>query len=126
VLNFIVNLGFTLFNFMLWAFVTDIIDYQEIITGEREDGTVYSFYTFARKIGQAFAGMFSGVVLQMAGYIKAPHQTAQVAANIRNYATLIPAIVYFVVFLCLALWYPLTQVKLAEIQENLKAKHASK
>lgn len=126
VLNFIVNLGFTLFNFMLWAFVTDVIDYQEAITGVREDGTVYSFYTFARKVGQAVAGMFSGVALQMAGYVKAPHQTAEVAANIRSLATLIPAIAYFIVFLCLAFWYPMNKEKLAQLAKDLAEKRANK
>lgn len=121
-LTFVVNLGFYVFNFMLWAFVTDIIDYQELITGEREDGTVYSFYTFARKIGQAIAGMFGGIILQMSGYVKAPHQTAQVAQNIRNYATLIPAIAYFIVFLCIAFWYPLNKEKLEKFSKQLEFK----
>jgi GPH family glycoside/pentoside/hexuronide:cation symporter len=126
VLNFIANLGFTFFNFMLWAFVTDIIDYQESITGEREDGTVYSFYTFARKVGQAIAGVFGGLALQIAGYVPGAHQTAEVAANIRNLATLIPAIAYFVVFLCLAFWYPMSKAKTEQLAKDLEKKRASK
>lgn len=125
-LNFIANLGFTFFNFTLWAFVTDIIDYQETITGEREDGTVYSFYTFARKIGQAAAGIFGGLALQIAGYVKAPQQTVEVANNIRNLATLIPAIAYFIVFLCLAFWYPMNKAKTEQLAKDLEDKHASK
>ena len=35
----------------IWAFVTDCIDYQELITGIREDGTIYSFYSFSTKSG---------------------------------------------------------------------------
>jgi glycoside/pentoside/hexuronide:cation symporter, GPH family len=126
VLNFIANLGYTFFNFMLWAFVTDVIDYQEAVTGEREDGTVYSFYSFARKVGQAIAGMFGGVALQMAGYVKAPHQTAEVASNIRSLATLIPAIAYFIVFLCIAFWYPMTKEKLNKLSKDLAEKRAAK
>jgi len=126
VFSFIANLGYTFFNFMLWAFVTDVIDYQEVITGEREDGTVYSLYSFARKVGQAIAGVFGGVALQMAGYVKAPHQTAQVASNIRGLATLIPAVAYFIVFLFIAFLYPMTKEKLAEVAKNLAEKHAVK
>lgn len=124
VLNFIANLGFTFFNFMLWAFVTDIIDYQESITGEREDGTVYSFYTFARKVGQAIAGVFGGLALQIAGYVPGAHQTAEVAGNIRNLATLIPAIAYFIVFLCLAFWYPMNKAKTEQLARDLEKKRA--
>ena len=32
------------------------IDDREVRTGSRDDGTVYSVYSFARKIGQALAG----------------------------------------------------------------------
>jgi GPH family glycoside/pentoside/hexuronide:cation symporter len=126
VLNFIANLGYMLFNFMLWAFVTDVIDYQESITGKREDGTVYSFYSFTRKLGQAVAGMFGGVALQIAGYVKAPKQTAEVASNIRDLATLIPAVAYLIVFLCIAFWYPMTKDKLAKLATDLEEKRAAK
>jgi GPH family glycoside/pentoside/hexuronide:cation symporter len=125
-LAFIANLGYTFFNFMLWAFVTDVIDYQEAITGKREDGTVYSFYSFARKVGQAIAGVCGGLALQMAGYVKAPHQTAEVASNIRSLATLIPAIAYLVVFLCIAFWYPMTKQKLDKLAKDLEEKRALK
>ena len=123
ILSFIANLGYIYFNFMLWAFVTDVIDYQEIITGKREDATVYSFYSFSRKVGQAVAGVIGGVALQVAGYVKAPHQTAEVASNIRGLATLIPAIAFFIVFLCIKFWYPLTKEKLEKLQSDLRAKH---
>jgi GPH family glycoside/pentoside/hexuronide:cation symporter len=36
--------GFAFFNLVLWAFVTDVIDYQEYVTGVREDGTVYAVF----------------------------------------------------------------------------------
>lgn len=120
-LNFIANLGYMLFNFMLWAFVTDVIDYQEYRTEVREDGTVYSIYSFARKIGQALAGAVGGVALQVAGYVaKAPQQTAEVASNIRKLATLIPAVAYLIVFLILAFGYPMTKEALTEIQAELE------
>lgn len=125
VLNFIVNLGYTLFNFMLWAFVTDVIDYQEYITETREDGTVYSFYSFARKVGQAIAGLLGGIALQWAGYVKAPHQTAEVASNIRSLATLIPAATYFAVFVLIAFVYPMTKEALEEIHAELERRRVN-
>ncbi|MFC7560430.1 MFS transporter [Paenibacillus farraposensis] len=48
--------GCAFLNLMIWAFVTDIIDYHESLTGLREDGTIYSVYSFSRKVGQAVAG----------------------------------------------------------------------
>jgi len=126
-LNFIANLGYMLFNFMLWAFVTDVIDYQEYRTEVREDGTVYSAYSFMRKIGQAIAGAVGGVALQVAGYVaKAPQQTAEVASNIRNLATLIPAIAYLIVFLILAFGYPMTKEAITEVQAELERRRTGK
>ena len=49
-------LGNAIFNLVIWAFVTDVIDYHEYITNLREDATVYSIYSMARKVGQAVAG----------------------------------------------------------------------
>ena len=60
--------GFAFFNLVVWAFVTDVIDYHEYLTGLREDGTVYSIYSFARKVGQAIAGGVGGIAIAAVGY----------------------------------------------------------
>lgn len=130
-LMFIAGLGVGFFMAVIWAFITDVIDYQEYLTGMREDGTIYSFYSFARKIGQALAGGLSGFALASIGYIATPKgqpavvQTLEVANGIKTIATLVPAICYFVVFLILQFWYPLTKAKLAEMQKNLAKKRAA-
>ncbi len=60
--------GFGFFNLVIWAFVTDVIDYHEYLTGLREDATVYSIYSMARKIGQAIAGGVGGIAIAAVGY----------------------------------------------------------
>ena len=40
-------LGLGFFNTVIWANITDVIDDQEVKTGQREDGTVYAVYSFA-------------------------------------------------------------------------------
>ncbi len=110
VLYFIANLGVGLFNLIIWAYITDIIDYQEVMTGKREDGTVYAIYSFARKLGQALAGGVGGFALTAIGYVSdASVQTAEVSARIYSVATLVPAICYLIVFLVMLKWYPLTK-----------------
>ena len=59
--------GYGVFNLVVWAFVTDVIDYQEYLTGLREDGTVYAIYSMARKIGQAVAGGIGGAAIAAVG-----------------------------------------------------------
>ncbi|WP_253205637.1 MFS transporter [Clostridium estertheticum] len=127
VLMFIGNLGYFLFLYTLWAFVTDLIDYQEYLTGERADGTIYSLYSFSRKAGQAIAGLFGGVALSVVGYVaKAPHQTAAVALSIKRFALLTPAIGYFVIFLILKFLYPMTKERLAKMSIDLEAKRTQR
>ncbi len=47
--------GFGFFNTVIWAMITDVIDDAEVKNGVREDGTIYSVYSFARKLGQALS-----------------------------------------------------------------------
>lgn len=110
VLLFVGTLGVGLFNLIVWAFITDIIDYQEVKTGKREDGTVYAVYSFARKVGQALAGGLGGFALTAIGYVSdAPAQTDVVAERIYTVATLIPGVCYLIVFLIMQFLYPLTR-----------------
>ena len=127
IVMFIGSLGIGLFNTTIWAFVTDVIDYQEYLTDTREDATIYSMYSFARKIGQAVAGGLSGVALSAIGYVAgASSQTEQVASSIKSFATLTPAIAYLIVFLILVFAYPLNKKKLEELTLNLKERHEIK
>lgn len=121
VLIFIGTVGIGLFNMIIWAFITDIIDYQEVVTGKREDGTVYAVYSFARKLGQALAGGLGGYALTAIGYIsEAPVQTMEVSERIYTVSTLIPGICYLVVFLIMQFWYPLNKQAVEKNTEILQ------
>ena len=66
--NIIGLLGFGLFNLIIWAFISDVIDDQEVRTNVREDGTIYAVCSFARKLGQAIASALGGWSLAWIGY----------------------------------------------------------
>ena len=117
------SLGFGLFNLIIWAFVTDIIDDQEVRTGSREDGTIYAVCSFSRKIGQAIASALGGWSIALIGYVEgAASQTAAVNNGIYTIATLIPAILYAVVGIALVFVYNLNKAKVLENIEILKAR----
>ena len=122
-LLFLGTLGMGMFNIIIWAFITDIIDNQEVLTGRREDGTVYAVYSFARKLGQALAGGLGGFALTAIGYVSdAAAQSRQVADRIYTVATLVPGICYLLVFLVLQFWYPLSREKVEENTRILREK----
>lgn len=60
--------GTAFVNSLNWALVPDTVDYGEWKTGIRAEGSVYTGYTFSRKISAALAG-FAGIMLTQIGYI---------------------------------------------------------
>ena len=115
-------LGFGLFNLIIWAFVSDVIDDQEVRTGTRDDGTIYAVCSFARKLGQAIASALGGWSLGWIGYVEGSisGQTDAVRNGIYNIATLVPMILYLAVGICLIVIYPLSKKKVAENTAVLK------
>ena len=123
VISILGYLGFGFFNMVIWAFVTDVIDDQEVRTGRREDGMVYAIYSFSRKIGQALAGGFGAFALAMVGYDSSVQiQTEAVTNGIYNVATLLPGLLYIGVGLCLIFVYPLSKKRVDENVAVLKQK----
>lgn len=108
-------LGMGFFNTVIWANITDVIDDQEVRVGQREDGTVYAVYSFARKVGQALAGGIGGWALEFIGYESAAvTQSQQVLTGLYTTATLVPAMGFFAVALLLWFVYPLDKRRVEE------------
>ena len=116
------SVGMGFFNMVIWAFITDVIDYQEVLTGSRDDGTVYAIYSFSRKLGQALAGGIQGFALGMIGYVSATAgqvvtQSESTLDGIYNICTLTPTLGYLVVMLLLIFVYPLSK---KVVEENIR------
>jgi glycoside/pentoside/hexuronide:cation symporter, GPH family len=115
--------GFAFFNTVVWAFVTDVIDYHEYLTDLREDGTVYSIYSFARKVGQAIAGGIGGFAIAAVGYDATREvQSQNTLDGIYTLGTLVPGIVYILIFLILVFLYPLSKQRLNQLTVDLAEK----
>lgn len=109
---------------LIWAFITDVIDYQEVVAGQRDDGVVYSVYSWARKVGQALAAGLGGWALGWVGYQAGTTAQAEGTVNgIYALSTLAPGILYGLVALALALWYPLKKKVVASNAEILNERH---
>ncbi len=120
-------LGFGIFNLITWAFITDIIDDREVRTGHRDDGTVYAVYSFARKVGQAFAGGLGGWSLAIIGFDEnVTIQSEGVANGIYTVSTLLPALLYIGVGIALTFIYPLGKKRVNENILTLKSRRENK
>lgn len=117
-----IGLGF--FNTVIWAMITDVIDDAEVKNGVREDGTIYSVYSFARKLGQALSSGMIGAVLTAIGYTDKvptnPSAYPEILEGIFNWSCLIPAIGLFAVALALLFIYPLNKSRVEANVAELK------
>lgn len=107
-----IGLGF--FNTIIWAMITDVIDDAEVKNGVREDGTIYSVYSFARKLGQALSSGLVGFLLSLIGYSQATAFEPDVTEGIFKLSCIAPTIGFILVAVCLWFIYPLNKKRVAE------------
>lgn len=100
ILCFISGFGMMFLIMEVWALATDVIDLQEKLSGQREEGTAYSFFSFTRKLGQTVAGFLGTWVLSLIGY-EATNVTAEVTQSIYTVSALVPAITCLIMAICL-------------------------
>ena len=114
--------GTSFYGFVTWAFISDVIDYHELQTSLREDATVYSVISMARKVGQAVAGGIGGVAIAAVGYnATLGTQPQEVLDGIYMLGTLVPGVLYGVIAIILFL-YPLNKQKTIQLSRDLEAK----
>lgn len=120
----------SMFNFVIWAMITDVIDDAEVKNGIREDGTIYSVYSFARKLGQALSSGMIGSLVTMIGYTSDvaanPSAYPEVLEQIFNLSCLIPIIGMIAVAAALAFLYPLNKKRVDANVAELKARREAK
>lgn len=127
VLYFFMALGLSTFNSLVWAIITDVIDYQEVRVGERDDATIYAIYSWARKLGQALAGFIGGWSLTAIGYNEhaveqGVTQTQSVLDGLYLLFLIVPAVLYLLAGLVMAFWYPLTKQRVHENYLTLRGR----
>ncbi|MCM1143307.1 MAG: glycoside-pentoside-hexuronide (GPH):cation symporter [Blautia sp.] len=107
-----IGLGF--FNTVIWAMITDVIDDAEVKNGVREDGTIYSVYSFARKLGQALSAGLTGSLLTMIGYTNETAFDPVVTERIFTLSCVAPIIGFALVAVFLIFLYPLNKKRVEE------------
>lgn len=116
---------------MSLSMVADSVDYVELKTGKRTDGTAYATYGLATKFGNAFGGAFGILLLSAFGYLTGdgamfamqaadPAKFAHVQTGINIVVNLIPAILFAAAGLCCLLWR-MTDKQADEIRAKLRA-----
>lgn len=119
-----IGLGF--FNTVIWAMITDVIDDAEVKNGIREDGTIYSAYSFARKLGQAVSSGMVGGLLSIIGYSQETAFDPAVTQGIFNISCIVPIIGLTALGLALVFLYPLNKKRVEENSAELTRRREGK
>jgi len=101
------NVIFGLFNIgmpMTLSMVADSVDYMELKTGVRTDGTAYATYGLATKLGNALGGALGVLIMAAFGYVANAQQTPEALRGINITVNLIPAILFLVAAALCFLW----------------------
>ncbi|MCL7748575.1 MFS transporter [Halalkalibacter sp. MEB205] len=108
-------------NILVWAFISDVIDYGEWKTGVRQEGTTYSLYSFMRKLSQAIAGWGAAMGLALIGYVPNVAQSPETLFGFKVIMALLPAIACVICFIIFKYGYLLDDEKFRKISADLSA-----
>ena len=80
-------MGFAFISiYMQWGLLGEAIDYNEMITGKRTEGSIYGTFNLSRRVGQTIGNSAAMILLGLVGYNGA--QAVQSAATITGIKTL--------------------------------------
>ena len=107
VLVFLSGIGFGATLALPSAIQADVIDYDELLTGQRREGQYIGLWSIAKKFAAAI-GVGAGLsILGLAGYTPNVAQTEQVQLTLRTMYALVPSVCNIIAFI-VVLAYPIS------------------
>ena len=78
---------------MQWGLVSEAIDYNEMVTGKRTEGSIYGTFNLSRRVGQTVGNSATVLMLGWTGYnAELTVQSATTVTGIKAIAVLLPGI----------------------------------
>jgi GPH family glycoside/pentoside/hexuronide:cation symporter len=127
VICFLLGIGLASAYVLPDSMVPDIIEWDELRTGHRQEGIYYGARAFIRKMASALVVFLTLQLLGWAGYVPPPdgatnfQQSESALRMIRLMVSPISTVILTGAILC-AWFYPLTREKYARIQQMLERK----
>jgi GPH family glycoside/pentoside/hexuronide:cation symporter len=101
----------------------DVIDWDELHTGQRKEGSYFAVWNFVRKSATGLTAMLAGVALQAAGFVPNAEQSESARLAIRGLMALFPG-ACFAIGTLLFLRFSLNQAEHEAIRSELDARRA--
>lgn len=110
-----------------WSLLPDVVDLDELETGQRREGIFYGFFVFLQKLGISAGLAISNLVLGATGYVApeyagAPlidNQPEAVLLTLRLFVSIVPIIILILAVIAVAT-FPITKARALEIREELE------
>ena len=107
---------------LLWSMFADIVDHQELLTGRRATGLIFSSSSMSQKLGWALGSAMSGWILAVFHYMpNALQQSQETIFGEHIMISLMPAVCCTLAFVGM-FFYPLSDKKVRENSEQLNLK----
>jgi sugar (glycoside-pentoside-hexuronide) transporter len=120
----LIGVGYAVTDLMPWAMLGEVVDEDELSTGERREGMYAGFMTFVRKLAGASGVFLAGVVLDLAGYVGGqPEQTTSALLAIRGLTGAVPTLL-LAIAATIAFGYPLGRARHRQILAELRERGA--
>jgi len=107
------------------AMIPDVSEVDELISGQRREGLIFSVTTLIQKIASGVTIQIVGLVLAWAGYVPDVVQTPKALLWIRMIAYEAP-VLFLIPTMILAYLLPLTPEKFRQLREILRLKNENK
>jgi sugar (glycoside-pentoside-hexuronide) transporter len=115
-----VGVGYAVADLMPWAMVGEVIDEDELRTGQRREGLYNGAFTFLRKLGGASAIGLAGLLLDVSGYVpRGDTQPESALIAIRVLTGVVPSL-FLLIAIALAWRYPLDRAHHDSILEAIR------
>jgi GPH family glycoside/pentoside/hexuronide:cation symporter len=105
------------------SMMPDVVEYDELMTGERREGVYYGMWGMVGKVTGSFGTAFCGWGLKIFGYVKDVPQSETSLLGIRLLFAVVPAVL-LLSCIPMLMKYPINKATHAQLMKDLAAKKA--
>ncbi|MDR1617579.1 MAG: MFS transporter, partial [Treponema sp.] len=124
VISAVAGIGFSSQWVCPHSMMPDVIEYDELATGERREGIFFGMNTMITKVTGALGMAICGWGLKWSGYVEGAAQTPRALFGIRSMFALLPVLM-LLACVPLLLTYPVTRESHAALVKELERRRGS-
>lgn len=127
----VASVGVAVCYLIPWSLLPDVIEADELETGQRREGIYYGFFVFLQKLGISLGLAISNLILDGAGYVKPVYPGAPLVGDqpdavltaLRVFVSLAPVVILLLSFYFVHR-FPITRERHAAMQAELAQRKA--